>query len=79
LWESAPDTVLLSLFTTGQMNLKPEGIALISYIFQYSPDLPLFAWDAETGSVGGWDEAAWGILVPPGIGYSPIAFGGATG
>jgi len=75
LWETAPDTVLLSLFTSGQMDLKPEGIALISYIFQTEPGVPLFAWDAETSSVAGWDEGAWGTLVPPGLGISPIILG----
>jgi hypothetical protein len=72
LWESAPDQVLLSLFTTGQMDLRPEGIELISYIFQYAPNVPLFSYDAESTSVSGWDYGAWGTLVPPGLGFSPI-------
>jgi hypothetical protein len=72
LWDYRPDTILLSLFVTGEMDLKPEGIELIAYIFQYAPGEPLFAFDAESSSVHGWDAGFWGYLTPPGSGYIPI-------
>ena len=78
LWDKQPDTVLLSLFVTGQMDLKPEGIDLIEYIFQVEPGKPLFAWDAESDSAAGWDEGYWGTLVRPGEGYVPLAREGDT-
>jgi hypothetical protein len=67
------DSVSLSLIMSGAMNLKPEGITLLDYIFQQIPGVPLFAWDAESDSVAGWDQGQWGILVPPGQGYVPGA------
>jgi hypothetical protein len=72
LWTEKPSTVLLGLFTTGQMDLKPEGIELLDYVFPPSASTPLFAWDAESDSVAGWDVGEWGILVPPGTGFVPI-------
>lgn len=72
LWKEKPTTVLLSLFTTGQMDLRPEGIELIAYVFPPTSDAPLFAWDAESDSVAGWDVGSWGILVDPGVGFVPI-------
>lgn len=60
------DVVLLSLFTTGQMDLRPEGVQLIAYALQPIPDVPFFAWDSASDSVHGWDTGCWAILVPPG-------------
>jgi Protein of unknown function (DUF2612) len=72
LWDTAPDTVLLSLFSSGHMDLKPEGVELISYIYQYAPNIPFFGFDAVSDAIAGWDEGSWGTLVPPGSDYTPI-------
>jgi hypothetical protein len=71
LSESAPDIVLLSLFTTGQMDLRPEGIELRAYALQPTPGKPFFAWDATSSSVQGWDSGYWGLMLAPGEGYIP--------
>lgn len=74
LWKTSPDRVLLSLFTTGQMDLRPEGVELISYIFQHTPEEPFFGFDADSDAINGWDDGAWGILVEPGTSISPMTF-----
>jgi hypothetical protein len=82
LSESAPDIVLLSLFTTGQMDLRPEGIALRAYVLQPTPGKPFFAWDAASTSVQGWDAGYWGVMLAPGEGYIPgvgTVWDGGTG
>lgn len=71
VWESEPDMVLKSLFVTGQMDLKPEGIMLIDYVMSPLPNTPLFGFDATGGSVDGWEIGAWGTLQPPGLSVNP--------
>jgi hypothetical protein len=65
------DAVTQALFQSGDMDLKPEGVALIDYVFQAQVDTPFFAWDANTDSAAGWETGYWGILVPPGQGFVP--------
>jgi len=60
------DAVLVQLFVTGQMDLRPEGISLIAYAFQPTPGEPFFAWDSSSDSVHGWDAGYWGVMVKPG-------------
>jgi hypothetical protein len=65
------DAVLVSLFLTGQMDLRPEGVELIAYALQPEPGVPFFAWDATSDSVKGWDQGDWAIMLPPGSAYTP--------
>jgi hypothetical protein len=65
------DNVLLNLFLTGQMDLRPEGVELRAYALQPEPGEPFFAWDAASDSVQGWNSGYWGIMVPPGQAYIP--------
>jgi hypothetical protein len=65
------DNVLLNLFLTGQMDLRPEGVELRAYALQPEPGEPFFAWDASSESVLGWDSGYWGVMVPPGQAYIP--------
>jgi hypothetical protein len=60
------DSVLLSLFLTGEMDLRPEGVQLRAYALQAEPGVPFFAWDSSSDSVLGWDSGQWGKMVPPG-------------
>jgi hypothetical protein len=72
LLSSGPiDNVLLSLFTTGQMDLRPEGIELRAYALQPTPGVPFFAWDAASDAVHGWDTGYWGLMLTPGQSYIP--------
>lgn len=71
LSETAPDVVLLSLFTTGQMDLRPEGVELRAYALQSTPGEPFFAWDSASDSVHGWDTGSWGLMLVPGQSYIP--------
>lgn len=66
-----PDVILLSLFTTGQMDLRPEGVELIAYALQAQPNAPFFSWDSASDNVHGWDTGSWGIMVPPGQAVVP--------
>jgi len=61
------DAVLVSLFLSGQMDLRPEGVELLAYALQPEPNVPYFAWDAESDSVHGWDKGYWGLMRPPGL------------
>jgi hypothetical protein len=72
LWDREPDMVLISLFTSGHMDLKPEGIQLLDYVFQSQPSVPFFGFDGQSDALSGWDSGYWGILVPPGSNYIPI-------
>jgi hypothetical protein len=72
------DQVLLSLFLTGQMDLRPEGVALRAYALQPSPGEPFFAWDSDSDSVHGWNEGYWGVMVPPGQGTAGTQEDGAA-
>lgn len=72
LWDREPDMVLISLFTSGHMDLKPEGIQLIDYVFQSQPNVPFFGFDGSSDAIAGWESGYWGILVPPGSDYIPI-------
>jgi len=71
LSSATPDMVLLTLFTTGQMDLRPEGVELRAYALQPTPGQPFFAWDASSDSVHGWDAGYWGLMLPPGSSYLP--------
>jgi len=65
------DAITQSLFMSGEMDLKPEGVVLSSYIFQEIPGIPFFGFDGQSNAIAGWDKGQWGILVPPGQGFVP--------
>jgi Protein of unknown function (DUF2612) len=62
----ALDAVLVQLFITGQMDLRPEGVELRAYALQPTPGSTFFAWDSSSDSVQGWDSGYWGVMVAPG-------------
>jgi hypothetical protein len=62
----ALDAVLIQLFITGQMDLRPEGVELRAYALQPTPGVPFFSWDSSSDSVQGWDSGYWGVMVAPG-------------
>lgn len=49
--------VLLYILTSGRIPLKPEGVRLREYIVS---DDRIFGFDADSPTIGGWDEASWG-------------------
>jgi hypothetical protein len=59
-----PDAVTLSLFTTGQLDLKPAGVKVIAHLIQSVPGVALFGFDIESDSIMGWDTGAWGSILP---------------
>jgi uncharacterized protein DUF2612 len=59
------DAVLVSMFLSGQMDLRPEGVELRAYALQPTPGAPFFSWDSISDSVHGWDTGSWGIMKPP--------------
>jgi hypothetical protein len=60
------DAVLVSLFLSGQMDLRPEGVELLAYALQPQPGAPFFAWDAASDAVSGWDTGQWAVMHLPG-------------
>lgn len=53
----AINDVLLYILTSGRIPLKPEGVRLREYIVS---DDRIFGFDADSPTIGGWDEASWG-------------------
>lgn len=51
------NNVLLYILTSGRIPLKPEGVRLREYIVS---DDRIFGFDADSPTIGGWDEASWG-------------------
>jgi hypothetical protein len=78
LWATEPDTVLISMLINGHMDLKPEGVKILDYIFQVEPNVAFFGFDAQNDTIAGWEAGSWGILVPPGSGYDPLQPTGIT-
>lgn len=52
----------LALLAGGYIQLKPEAIAISGY---YTARPPIFAFDAETDLLKGWDEGNWAKLILP--------------
>lgn len=68
----ALDAVLVQLFITGQMDLRPEGVELRAYALQPTPGATFFSWDSHSDSVQGWDSGSWGVMVAPGGTGQPV-------
>jgi hypothetical protein len=59
------DIVTRALLTNGYLPLKPEGVRI--NVYSITPvDGPLFAWDAESEALAGWEVGNWGIEITPG-------------
>lgn len=52
------DSLTLALITGGYIPLRPEGVMVSEYYVSVDTN-PAFAWDVESVSLGGWDEASW--------------------
>lgn len=58
----AVNDVLVYILTSGRIPLKPEGVRLREYIVS---DNRIFGFDADSPTIGGWDEADWGSEIIP--------------
>lgn len=52
------DSLTLALLTGGYIPLKPEGIKIAAYYVSVDSN-PVFGWDVDSATLGGWDEASW--------------------
>lgn len=57
-------TVTQALLTGGYIPLKPEGVRVNYYAISVDSG-PLFAWDAESEALAGWDTGSWALELPP--------------
>ena len=57
-------TVTQALLTGGYISLKPEGVRVNYYAISVDSG-PLFAWDAESEALAGWDTGSWALELPP--------------
>lgn len=57
------DSLTLALLTEGYIPLKPEGVMVTSYYVPVDSG-PVFGWDVEASTLGGWDEASWVRDIP---------------
>lgn len=53
-----PSTITRALILGGYIPLKPEGVRISKYYISYDAN-PVFAWDADQGSMRGWDAGNW--------------------
>jgi hypothetical protein len=59
-----PDTpVTRALLKLGYLFVKPAGVRIEYYLYTSDPSKKLFAWNVQSGRLGGWNEAAWGNQV----------------
>jgi hypothetical protein len=58
-----PNPIILALFTSGELDLKPAGITLNHHVATVYPagptGTPVFGFDVENDSISGWDVGAW--------------------
>jgi hypothetical protein len=59
-----PDSLTLALLTGGYLPLRPEGVEITEYVIPVNTG-PLFAWDADSASLQGWDSGSWGVELAP--------------
>lgn len=57
------NAVFVNLFAAGYLNLRPAGVRIASFLFPSLPG-PIFGFDAENGSISGWDSGAWSTISP---------------
>lgn len=50
-----------SLLALGHLFVKPAGVRINYYLYSENPEEKLFAWDAASDRLAGWDEGHWGI------------------
>jgi len=54
--------LLREILLRGYIPLKPEGVRVAYY--EIAPDYgSIFAWDAESDALGGWDDAQWAYKI----------------
>ena len=63
--EATIPAVVLALFTTGELDLKPDGVRIAGHVTPTVPDTPFFGFDVENPSIAGWDTGAWGNVFLP--------------
>jgi hypothetical protein len=61
---AVPDSLTLALLTGGYLPLRPEGVEITEYFVPVDTN-PLFAWDCDSSSLGGWDTSSWAREILP--------------
>jgi hypothetical protein len=61
---SVPDSLTLALLTGGYLPLRPEGVEITEYFIPVNTG-PLFAWDADSPALQGWDTGSWAQELAP--------------
>jgi hypothetical protein len=60
----AMDSLTKALLTGGYLVPRPEGVE-IAYYVNGQVSGPIFAWDADSSTLQGWDLGAWGVILQP--------------
>lgn len=58
------DSLTQALITGGYIPLKPEGVRVNTYYIPVNTG-PLFAWDATSPYLAGWDTGSWAMEIEP--------------
>jgi hypothetical protein len=60
---AVPDAATYTLFTGGYLSLRPSGVRINQYIIPTAPGGPLFAFDADTPYLAGFDVGVWAEFI----------------
>jgi hypothetical protein len=60
-----PDRINKAILTSGLLDLRPSAVHIDGYWFSTVEGAPYFGFDVESDAIKGYDEGAWGELVPP--------------
>lgn len=60
---AVPDAGTYALFTGGYLSLRPAGVRINQYIVPTAPGGPLFAFDADTPFLAGFDVGVWAEFI----------------
>lgn len=61
---TVPNSLFKGLIVGGFIVPRPEGVMISDYVLPVDTN-PIFAWDSDSTTLNGWDEASWGVWVAP--------------
>lgn len=60
-----PTPLTLALFTSDILKMRAGGVKLIDYMVETVTDAPFFGYDVDNQNITGYDEGAYGRMIPP--------------
>lgn len=60
---STPSAMVQALLTSGKFDVKPATIRIVNYLYSSAPG-PMFAFDINNSTFGGFDQGSWATVIP---------------